>query len=312
MDDQVPSEAAVLEYLDTLSNWGRWGAADELGTLNLITPATRLRALDTVAAGISVGCARPIVVEPPVLDVLSPPSHYMIGSGEGRTEPDSRASTASDYIGVASHGVTITHVDTLSHFFWDDQMYNGRPSNLVTTRQGATVGSVEPMRDGIVTRGILFDIAGMLDVPFMDAGDAIHPRHLEAFEEMHGVRLEEGDALLVRTGWPIRRETLGPYPIRRHRPGLHASTLPWLHERGVAIIAADAPHDVQPSRYEQIPMPIHTVGLVAMGLCLVDNCQFEDLIAACREHDRWEFLFILAPLRFPGATASPLTPLAVF
>lgn len=167
------------------------------------------------------------------------------------------------------------------------------------------------MRDGILTRGVLVDVASARGVDWLDAGDAIDVDDLERWEAAHDVRIRAGDALLVRTGWARRRRTLGPYPERKHRPGLGASVLPWLREHGVSVIASDAAHDAVPSGYTRIPMPIHTVGLVAMGLCLLDNADFEELAAACRERRRWTCLFIIAPLRWVNATGSPVNPIAV-
>ena len=303
---QIPTEEELLGYFDSLSNWGRWGPDDELGTLNLITPQKRLEAIGTVRDGLSIGCARPIVAEGPAADVLIPPLHFMLRSGE------SPASTGSaDFLGLAFHGLTISHVDTLGHQFWDGQMYNGRPQSVITTEQGSMVCSVETMKDGIVTRGVLLDITKLKGKPYLDAGEAIFPADLEAAEQAQGVRLTEGDALLVRTGWYRRRLEQGPYPVSRHRPGLHAATLPWLRERGVALICADASQDVVPSGYERLPMPVHTIGLVAMGLCLMDACQFEELVVESQRRGRWEFLFVVAPLRFRYATGSPTTPLAI-
>ncbi len=313
---RLPTEGEVLAFFDTLSNWGRWGAEDERGTLNLITPEAVLRGIAAVRSGESVGCARPIAVVPATLDNTRPPLHFMLKSGEAPVravaDGDDRQSSASDFLGVVPHGFTITHVDALSHVFWDDHLYNGFDRRLVTTAEGATVASVETMKDGVLTRGVLFDVAGHLEVDHLDPGDAVGPDELEEIERSNGVRIGEGDALLLRTGWPRRLDTIGVDPAApRSRPGLHASCLPWLRERGVAIVAADASNDVEPSGYPGIRMPVHAVGMVAMGLCLVDNCDFEDLIARCREQGRCEFLFVLAPARYRNATASPLTPLAV-
>jgi len=302
---QIPSEEEVLGYFERLSNWGRWGPDDELGTLNLITPARRLEAVATVRDGVSIGCARPILVEPPVPDVARPPLHLMIQSGEA---PE--ANHAADFLGIAPHGQTISHVDALGHYFWGGKMYNGRPQGVVSTAEGAAFGSVEVMKDGIVTRGVLLDLARLRGKPWLDAGEGIFPADLEAAEAAQGVRVREGDALLLRTGWYAWRVHLGPYPVRR-RPGLHAAALPWLRERGVALIAADASEDVLPSGYPSIELPVHAVGIVAMGLCLLDACQFEELAAACVVRGRWECLFTVAPLRFRGATGSPVTPLAM-
>jgi kynurenine formamidase len=302
----IPTEVEVLGYFDKLSNWGRWGRDDELGTLNLITPQKRLEAIGTVRDGLTIGCAWPIVKENPVVDVQYPPQHFMVQSGEA---PGSIA--ALDFIGMVFHGHTITHVDALSHQFWSGRLYNDRASTTVTTEQGASTCSVEAMKDGIITRGVLLDIAGLKNKSSLDAGEGIYPEDLEVTERTQGVLVNEGDALLVRTGWLARRFQQGPYPKPPARPGLHAASLPWLHERGVAVIAADAAHDVVPSDYEKVPLPVHMVGMVMMGLCLIDGCQFDDLLAECKSRDRWEFLFVVAPLRLRNATGSPVTPLAV-
>lgn len=303
----VPSEEEVLGYFDRLSNWGRWGADDELGTLNLITPKKRLEAIRTVRNGLTVGCAWPIVKENPVVDVQYPPLHFMLRSGE---TPNSIA--AIDFIGLVFHGHTITHVDALSHQFWRGKLYNGRASNAVTTEQGATTCSIEVMEDGILTRGVLLDIAGLKRKPYLDAGEGIFPEDLEAAERKQGVHVTAGDALLVRTGWLTRRIENGAYPNAPNRPGLHAATLPWLHERGVAVLAADAANDVVPSGYNDVSLPVHMVGMVMMGLCLIDGCQFDAVVSECERRRRWDFLFIVAPIRFRHATGSPVTPLAVF
>lgn len=305
-----PSEDEVVRYLDRLDNAGRWGAADELGTLNLITPEVRLRALASVRDGITIGCARPIAIEPGAADVLEPPLHEMLATTP-MTEGAPRVGTTSDRLGLPAHGVTVTHIDALSHFHVDGYGYDGLAVAPTTGAETPARGSVEAMRDGILTRGVLVDVAAARGVPWLEAGEAIGIDDLERWEADHDVRLGSGDALLLRTGWPRRRQVLGPYPERKHRPGLGAAVLPWLHERGVSLVASDAAHDVVPSGYTRIPMPIHTIGLVAMGLCLLDNADFEALTEACAERERWTCLFIVAPLRWVDATGSPVTPVAV-
>lgn len=305
MAPRIPDEDEVRGYFTSLSNWGRWGPDDELGTLNLITPDKRRQAAGLVREGLSVGCARPILIEDRAPDVFSPPLHYMLRSGDS---PDEGA--ASDFIGVAFHGITVSHVDTPSHQFWNGRFYNNRPQTLVTTEKGATACSVEMMKDGLVTRGVLLDFAKLKGKSWLEAGEGIFPDDIVAAEQAQGVRLGEGDALIMRTGWYRRRLEVGP-PTNRERPGLHVACMPLLHERGVALVASDASHDVQPSGYDWVGMPVHKVGLVAMGLCLMDSCQFEDLLAQCQRLNRWEFMFVVAPLRFRYATGSPTTPLAI-
>lgn len=125
MGGQAPSEAEVIGYLDTLSNWGRWGAEDELGTINLITPVKRLGAARLVREGVGVTCARPIVTDI-TPDTTFQVMRFMLDSGEGRdTAPPERLIQrrgASEFIGMVFHGYTVTHVDTPAHFFWKGKL----------------------------------------------------------------------------------------------------------------------------------------------------------------------------------------------
>lgn len=300
----------MLAYYESLSNWGRWGDDDELGTLNLITPEKRRAAAALVREGISVGCARPILAGQSGNDVRTPPLHMMVKVGD-----DERVESGSaDFMAVAPHGSALSHIDTLAHHFWKGKMFNGRSHRLVSTEHRARAGSVETMKDGIVTRGVLLDITTVRGKPSLGPGEAIYSRDLEAAERSQGVVVGSGDALLVRTGFSKWREEKGAppaTPLGNPRPGLHAETLPWLRARDIAVVAADASHDVHPSGYAELNLPIHGVGIAAMGLCLIDACQFEDLAAACALYGRWDFLFVVAPWRFRGATGAPVTPIAV-
>jgi kynurenine formamidase len=318
----VPPEDEVLSYFDTLSNWGRWGSDDQLGTLNLISPAKRIAAAELVRVGTTVSCAWDIGGAPPADQPMGPPRRYMLATGQGladahRVAPPGRehdrAAGAAEYIGLVYHGHTVTHIDGLSHIYWDGSMYNGKPAELVTSTFGATYHDITALRDGVVTRGVLLDIPAVRDVDWLEPGDAVFPADLEAAELREGSRVTEGDVLLLRTGYARKVREYGPDEVARiGRAGWHASCLPWLHERGVAIIACDTAQDAIPSGYPSLRNPIHAVGIVAMGLWLLDNCDLERLTHTCAEFGRWEFLFTLAPLRWVGATGSPANPLATF
>jgi kynurenine formamidase len=316
MPATAPSESQVREYLKTLSNWGRWGAEDDLGTINLITPAKRLAAARLVRDGVSVTCARPIATDI-AADTTFQPMRFMVDSGEGRDtaspERQIQRRGASEFIGMVFHGFSITHVDAPSHYFWDGQLYNGRSCNLVTSREGATVASIETLRDGVVSRGVLLDVARGRGGRGVPGGEGVMPEELEAAERAAGVRVEPGDILLVRTGYYGRQATEGAVsPMQAGSPALHVACCPWLRERGVAMVGSDTHNDVHPPPYPAMGNSFHVVCLVAMGLWLIDNGNLEELARACAERGRWEFLLTIAPLRLKNVTGSPVNPIALF
>lgn len=317
MATTLPTEADVLHYMETCSNWGRWGEQDELGTINLITPEKRLSAFQLVREGAAVTCARPVTTDM-TADTTFQVMRFMVDSGEGR-DPDSaegarpRRIGASEFIGMVFHGATITHVDSLAHIFWQGKIYNGRPAHLVTSREGAQVESVDLLHNGIMTRGVLLDIARAKGKDWLELGEPVLPADLEAAEQACGVRVEPGDILLIRTGYVRRRHERGPVnPMQDGSPGPQAACLPWFHQRGIAMLGSDTHNDLSPSGYPNLPLPVHVVGIVAMGLWLIDNCNLEDLAQACAARRRWEFLLTIAPLRLCNVTGSPVNPLAIF
>ena len=313
----VPTEEEALGYFQSLSNWGRWGPDDELGTLNHITPEKRLRAATLVRDGVTVTCARTIS---PALapDVVAQPMRYMVDSGEGyahneKVGPPRSTQYTAEFIGMVYHGNTITHLDSLSHVFYESKMYNGRPAHLVSTRHGATAESIELLQNGVVARGVLLDIPRVRGVPWLEPGDGVMREDLEAAEEAQGVHVEAGDALLIRTGQLRRRIELGPWDIATEGgTGPYVSCLPFCHERSVALVGSDTNNSLPHRGYHQLGNPFHQIGLVAMGLWLLDNANLEDLVRACEERSRWDFLLTIAPLRIEGGTGSPVNPIAMF
>ncbi len=292
----------VLEFHKTLSNWGRFGDRDQLGTLNLITPEKRAAAAGLVQSGRSVSCARPLPTEA-AADNPNPVVHLMTGTAtEG---------WGGDYFSIASHGYSTSHIDALCHIFHSGRLYNGYPIERITAHGALELG-IHELRDGIVSRGVLLDIPRARDVPYLERGDPIFPDDLERAESECDVQIEAGDILLVSTGRWTYRDRHGPWPASEGMAGLDASCLPWLHERGVAALGSDGVSDVTPSRVEGVPMPIHTVAIVAMGLHLLDNLELRDLSTACAEEHRWSFLLTIAPLVLHRGTASPVNPIALF
>jgi kynurenine formamidase len=296
------SKHQVLGFHESLSNWGRWGDRDQLGTLNLITPEKRAASAARVRSGRAVSCSRPLPTLP-APDNPQPVVHLMLGTAtEG---------WGGDYFAMAPHGFSNSHIDALCHIFHEGKLYNGYAIERVTAHGALELG-IHELRDGIVSRGILLDVPRARQVEFLEPGEPIFPDDLESAEALGDARVEPGDVLLVRTGRWGAREARGVRPPAEGLAGLDASCLPWLHERGVAALGCDGVSDVIPSRVEGVEMPIHTVTIVAMGLHLLDNLDLDGLAEACREEGRSDFHLTVAPLVLVRGTASPVNPIALF
>ena len=309
------TESDVIKMISSLSNWGRWGTEDELGTINLITAAKRKRAAALVQDGVPVSCARPIALNAIGADTTFQPLRFMVDSGERRDHDASERVLArrgaSEFIGMVFHGYTITHVDTPAHYFWQGKIYNGRSCNLITSREGAQVESVDLLRDGVVSRGVLLDVAA-LKGRGLGAGEGVMPEDLEAAEKAQKVRVEPGDILLIRTGYYARRLKEPLHPLKDGSPAAHVACMPWFRERDIAMLGTDTHNDVSPATHPALGNVVHIVGLVGMGLWLIDNANLEELAKACSARQRWEFMLTIAPLRLQGVTGSPVNPIALF
>ena len=297
-----PDEDEVISYLERLSNWGRWGDDDQIGTLNLITPEKRLRAGALLTDGTVISCSRLHEIDHSE-DNPNPMIHFMRSSGG--EAPAVGKGGADDWVGLHVHGY-ITHFDTLSHYCWNRQTYNGRPASEVSsTRGGAVRFNVDVLKEGVFSRGVLLDVPRMKGVATLDPGYLVSRADLERCERKEGVTVESGDVLMIRTGRDRRESRMG-------RPGIGADCLPFFYEREIAVLVGDSGHDVRPQYYEKIVNPIHTVCLVAMGMQLIDSAYMEDLTAHCDATGRWSFLFVASPLRLERTTGSPCNPLALF
>src|SRR3989440_5425286 len=224
---------------------------------------------------------------------------------------DRRGAYSSERRGIAIHGNPLAPVASPCHIFWVGTMYNGRSPSLVGAATGSAWAAVTAAADGIITRGVLLDIARARGVPWLEPGHGVFPEDLEAAERRQGVRVRSGDAVLLRTGYGRARHE-GGVAAGVTQAGWHASCLPWLQDREVALIGADTPQDVQPSGYKDVLMPVHAVSLVAMGLWLLDNCDLEACATTAAELGQWDFHLAVAPVRFAGTSGSPVNPIATF
>lgn len=320
-DDPVQGAAEVVfptmtthaEYeqaLDDLSNWGRWGADDELGAANFITPAKRVGAAGLVTEGLSVSLAHDVVQE----RSLDGPAFL---DREVVSANPSGASDRYQYTG-SYHGTIHSHLDAVDcHMMIDGQGYNGVSLAEIEAAGACPRGSINALKDGIFTRGILFDatlLPGFATPEgWVEPGTAIHASDLVALEEIEGVRVEPGDVILLYTGRWKRRDALGPWRTSEGVAGYHADVAYFLKDRGVSFIGHDMWNDVFPHEFsDEQSLPLHRLALVSLGVSIFDNLDFERLAAEARRLGRYEFLFTTAPLRIEGGMGSPLNPIATF
>ena len=282
-----------------VKNWGRWGADDQLGSVNLITAAKRKQALKLAKTGQTVS-----LVHNPLTDKADdntfPFEHTM------------NAGFTTDTYRVSYHGYSHSHMDALCHILYKDQTYNGYARAVVNTDKGCTKLGIENLKQGLITRAVLIDIPRLKGVPYLEPGTAIHQEDVEAWEKMAGVKIQSGDAILLRTGRWARREKSGPWPVGRNAAGFHASIVPFIKARGVAIVGSDAASEVTPTLVAGVNLPVHTLLITALGINILDNQDLEALAETAAKLKRWEFMITINPMPITGGTGSPLNTIATF
>jgi hypothetical protein len=312
---QDPAKLVTLETLarweQELSNWGRWGPDDQRGTLNLITPEKTRQAAALVTEGVTVTLQH-FVTEEVAMDSQSfgPTEHWM-----SRIDPATGMPTfALDEIQFSLHDGMLSHLDALCHYRSEINgeyvIFNGYPQNLGP--DGCQDLAIDKMGTSYITRGVLVDMPLLKGVDYLDPSTPTYVEDLEAWEEFAGIKVQAGDALLIRTGRWAKREAEGPWAYNRGGAGLHASVLPWLKERDVALLVSDAVNDVQPSGVEGINRPVHQLTQVNIGLPIVDNGYLLDVARAAQRFQRWEFMVSVQINPVPGGTASPFNANATF
>ncbi|NEA44664.1 cyclase family protein [Streptomyces sp. SID11385] len=301
MDTQRAHEAGTEAELPT--NWGRWGEDDQLGTLNLITEEVRARGAAEARTGRTVSLARPVEPTPVVAGPFAPVTQAASAVTLVMMDTGGHVEAAADVMTVTNHHPRSTHLDAVAHMAHEGRVYPGRSRQESVTPAGVRHGSTTVFGAGIATRGVLLDLAAGGSLP---PGHAVTGADFEAAEERQGVRLESGDALVVRLGWAP-----GPDPERRPTPGISLDAVRWMHRRGVSLYAGDA-GDAYPPLDPRHPLPLHQVGLALTGMPLVDAAEVDELAAVCAELGRYVFLLTLAPPRVNGMTGVPVNPLAIF
>lgn len=263
----------------------------------MITPAKRRSAASLVTEGRSIALGQ------------TP------GAGEGLAVElvdlgEESAWSCRDRQIIDTHAPGLTHLDSLGHVFLNGEIYNRREVSATVTSSGLNFGDVRALIEGVFTRGILLDVCAVRDVPWLEPGQRIHYSDLIDAEQLAGEAVRAGDAVFIHSGREARERALGP-DSSPARAGLAADSIAWLSERDIAVYSGDC-YEALPSGYPRYPLPLHMIGLAAMGLVILDNPRLTELLQACRELGRSSFLFTCAPVPVRGSTGSPVNPLAIF
>ena len=293
-DPDAPTRAEIEANYTDRRNWGRWGRDDQVGAINLITPEKRAAAARLVRTGRTVSLSR----------VFEPPQQFI----QKGTTGNAGGGYVMDYYGFIYHGATITHIDALCHIWDEDGIWQGRDPDAEIDTRGAKFGDITNWSGGIITKGVLLDVPRHRGEPHVMPGQPVHGAELEEISRAEGVSVDAGDALIVHSGWQAYQES----EARRAGqggPGLHASCAKFIRDHDVALLGWDL-MDARPDGYG-LPWPVHGV-LNNYGVALMDNALLEPLAVACAEEGRYEFMFMLLPLRVAGGTGSPANPIAMF
>ena len=308
MGDFELSAAEFRALYRRVKHMSRQGPADRRGALNNTSPTDVVTAASGVWRGHAVSLAAPVDTEV-AADNPDPAVHQMAHPGTSSVSA-AGLSFAMDRVAMNIHGNADSHIDALCHVIFDGELYNGVAADTVT-ETGAAELSIGVAADGIVGRGVLLDVPRSRGVPWLEPGDHVTEEDMLAAERDQGVRVGRGDIVFVRVGHRRRRTEQGPWDAAAGRAGLHPTLLPLLAERQIAALGGDGNNDTAPSAVAGVDFPVHVLAVNALGLHLLDYLQFTELAQACEAVGRWSFLCVIAPLRFPTGTGSPVNPIAI-
>jgi kynurenine formamidase len=303
----------LQELARRVSNWGRWGADDQRGTLNLITPDAVQRGVQSARVGRPFSLAIPFDQSGPQWDSKNMPERvnpelHTYAVNITFTGDPADFTTSDDSFRMGSQAAT--HLDALAHAGYEGLLWNDTPSSVVS-ESGASRLGVEHV-GAVATRGVLLDIARLHGVDHFDENYAITGDDLQAAALSTGVVVQSGDAVLVRTG---QMHFLRAGDRRRYStpsPGLSTASIEWVRDHDVALVATDTiTFEVYPCEDPNVFMPVHMIHLRDMGLAQGQNWNLDDLAADCAGDSQYDFLLVATPLPLTGAVGAPAAPTAI-
>ena len=317
MIDRTDPEGAIAAAAKRVSNWGRWGNDDVLGTMNFLTDDLRRDAARLVRTGTSYSLSQSFDMDGPQRGWRrrTNPVHTMLDTG---TDAVAGVQGFPHGLGGADDVIAMplqcsTQWDGLGHIFDHGMAWNGRPADQVVTSLGDGVTGIETVADVIAGRGVLLDVGRVIGGGELPDGFAITSDHLEATIAAQGSPVRRGDIVIVRTGCltRARREGWGDY-AGGDSPGLSFSAADWLHRTEIAAIATDTwGFEVRPNEFDNAFQPLHQVAIPHIGLFLGEMWDPDALAEACAADGVHDFFLTAAPLPITGAVGSPINPIAI-
>lgn len=308
--------AKLRETAEKCNNWGRWGPDDEAGTLNFVAPEDIIAAAGLIRKGKVFSLALNFDNQGPQVGLWGNrfnPIHTMLATGTDAVagnQDDGGLRYADDMVSLPLQ--CGTQWDALGHIFYDDKMWNGYDAALVDSG-GAKKNGIEKVKDKMVGRGVLLDMARHLDIEALDEGIAITNDDLDGCAEAQGVEIRRGDFVLVRTGMMEQRLRDGWSGYAGgNAPGLAFETAEWIHEREIAAICCDTwGCEVRPNETKDAQQPWHWVVIPMIGISMGEIFVMGELADDCADDGVWEFFFCAPPLPVTGGVGSPLNPIAI-
>ncbi len=317
MDIKV-GKAAIAEATEKLSNWGRWGKQDEIGTLNHVTPENIIEATKLVKKGKAFALGIPLGASGPQNGLFGGrwnPIHTMLATGTdaiaGRFDETNKIRYADDALNMPVQAAT--HWDSLGHVFYEDKMYNGFEAKLVDSG-GVHKNGIEHTRNKMIGRGVLLDVARFKGVEYLEDGYGISNDELDAVAKAEGVEIRKGDFVIIRTGQMEQRLKTGEWGgyAGGDAPGVKFENCYWCQEKQIAAICSDTwGVEVRPNETSEVFQPWHWVVIPSMGLTMGEIFFLKELAEDCAADKVFEFLFIAPPLIITGGTGSPINPQAI-
>ena len=316
--DEVPFDLHHLKTVaERCSNWGRWGADDEIGTLNFISPEDVIGAAKLIRRGQVFSLGLNFDRNGPQRGLWGNrfnPIHTMLATGTDAVSGNQDAGG----LRYADDAVSMplqcgTQWDALGHIFYEDKMWNGYDARLVDSN-GAAKNGIDKAKAKMVGRGVLLDVARYLNLSHLEDGTAITCADLDATAAAQNTEIRRGDFVIVRTGQMEQRladREWGGY-AGGDAPGLAFETAEWIHAKEIAAICTDTwGCEVRPNETKQASQPWHWVVIPKIGITMGEIFYLKDLADDCALDRVYEFFFCAPPLPITGAVGSPINPMAI-